>query len=518
MTRAGLLLAGPALFLALFYAYPLARVLGAAASGPAWAWLASPYVAGRLRVALLQAVLSVALALAAAVPLAWLHHGRAIPGGRYHLALHASIFVMPVFVVVYGLQLLGAGALPPLAAVVVANAYYNYGLAARVLHQALDRRPRRLEEAARVLGASPRAAFARVSLPLLLPSFAAVALLVFVFAFASFGVVLYLGQGEVSTLETLLYQSLGGAFPRRDRAAALALAQIALSLALLLAYAALQRRDRGLEKDPAPERAPAKPWHSALAWGALAAGLLPALAVLVGGFQVRGEWSLEPWRALLDADDRAHVAGFDVWRAISLSLAYAATSVALALALTLLLAYGARSLGRLRPLVDALSSLPLGTSSLVLGFGFLLAFGAGSWLDLRGSRVVIVVAHALVAFPFVARVVLPALDLHDARLDEAAALLGAPPRDVAWRVHLPLLAAPLAAAVGLGAAMSLGDFGASLVLMRPDNMGLSVWIARHDAPFDPLRKAQAVALAGLLLVLVAATYALAERASRRIAR
>jgi hypothetical protein len=47
--------------------------------------------------------------------------------------------------------------------------------------------------------------------------------------------------------------------------------------------------------------------------------------------------------------------------------------------------------------------------------------------------------------------------------------------------------------------------------MRPDNMALGVWISRHDAPFDPIMKAQAIALAGLLAIMSAAIYLMAQR-------
>lgn len=507
------LLAGPALFLAAFYAFPLVRTL-TAATPDAWAWVMDDYVQARLRVALLQATLSVILTFALAFPLAWLHHRYAMRGARWHLALHAAPFVLPVFVVVYGVQLTMRPLLAtPLLAIVVAHAYYNYGFAARLIHAALDRRPRRLEEAATTTGASPRAAFLRVTLPLLLPTLAAVALLVFIFTFASFGTVLFLGGGEVSTLETLMYANLGGAFPRPERAAALGILQLLLNLALLFAYLRLLRSERGLEKDARVERAPARTAHVAAAWASLAILLVPILVVLAGGFRVGGAWSLEAWRALLDDAHPAHLAGFSLARALGLSLAYAGAAVLVALTLAALLGYGARTLGgRLRTLAEALASLPLATSSLLLGVGYLLAFGAGSLLDLRGTPGVIVLAHALVAFPFAARLLLPAMELHDARLDEAAALLGARSRDVARRIHLPLMAGPLTAAAGLATAISLGDFGASLLLMRPDNMSLAVWVARHDAPFDPLLKAQAIALAGILGLLVAASYLLLERA------
>jgi thiamine transport system permease protein len=513
---AALLLAAPAAFVGLGFAWPMATVL-AAATPDAWRWVAQPYVRDRLLVAAGQAAMSVAATFLWAAPVAWLHHARAVPGTRVLLALHAAPFVLPVFVVVYGLQILLGGAmdgLGPLGAIVLAHAYYNHGLAANLLHATLRRRPRPLEEAAATLGAPPRSAAWRTTAALLWPAVLGIALLVFLFAFASFGTVLLLGGGRVSSTETLVYQALGGVYPQVPRAAALGTLQLALAAGLLLGYAALQRR---LRVPRQPERAapPAGRAWTAAAAAAAAVSVAPAAAVLLGGFRLRGGWTLAPWRALLDPEHPAHQAGFSVGHAVAVSLGYAAATVALATGLALALAYAARRMGRARAAADALAALPLGGSSLVLGLGLLLAYGPSSAVDLRGWAGLAVAAHALVAFPFVSRLLLPALLHHDVRLDEAAAVLGAPPRAVAWRVHRPLLAAPLAAAAGFAAALSLGDYGASLLLTRPDTMPLAAWVLRHDRPFDPLAHAQAVALAGLLALLAAAALVAAEAAHLR---
>lgn len=512
-SRATLLLAAPAAFLLVFFAWPLARTLRAATtSSDAWHWLATPYVQDRILIALLQALLSVALALAIALPLAWLHHTRRIPGGRWAVALHAAPFVLPVFVVVYGLQQLlgpagwftwsGRGLLAtfgPLGAVVIAHAYYNHGLALHLTLGALDRRPHRLEEAAQVLGASPRAAFLRVTLPILLPSFAGTATLVFLMSFGAFGTVLLLGASQVSTLETMLYQNLGGIFPRTDRAAVLGVVQLAINLGLLGIYALLHRRFR--VQRHASRQTTRSTTATLVAWICAALALLPILAVLAGGFRLGEQWSLEPWRALLDHAHPSHLAGFDLGRALARTLTYAAATCTLSLALVLCLAYGARRLPRGRRLAEGLAGIPLGTSSLLLGFGFLLTFGAGSLLDLRGHAWLIVVTQTLVAFPFTARILLPALHQHDVRIDEAASLLGATPRQVVTRIHAAVLRGPLLAAAGFAAALSLGDYGAGLLLLGADEAGLSVWILKHDRPFDPLMHAQATALAGVLALL-----------------
>lgn len=514
----------PSAFLLLFFAFPLATTLVAAGDADAWRWVMDDYARRRLAGAAWQATLSVLATFALAVPLAWHHHARAVPFARVHMALHAAPFVLPVFVVVGAARELlgpngwsnqwfgvnGLAVLGPLGVVVLAHAYYNYGFTARLLHAALERRPARLEAAAAVLGAGPWHQRLRVTVPLLAPTIASTALLVWLFSFSSFGVVLLLGNGALSTPETLIYQNLRGAFPQPGRAAVLGAVQLALNAGLLLAYLALQRRTAALPRDPAPRRS-GGPMDRVLAGTALGLALVPLLAVLVGGFRVQGQWTLDAWRALLNAAHPDHLPGFDLAAVLLRTLGYAAASSALALGLAASLAYGMQRVGRWRRVLEPFASLPLGTSSVLLGLGYLLAFGAGRWLDLRGARVAIVIVHSLIAFPFVARILMPALDQHDRRFDETAALLGANPRAVTLRVHWPMLRGPVLAAVGLAAAISFGDFGASLLLARRGTAGLAVWIGEHDVPFRAIMHAQSIALTTILMVLAAGAYLAVER-------
>jgi thiamine transport system permease protein len=439
---------------------------------------------------------------------------------------------MPVFVVVYGVQaLLGprgwlqqvAGGrdalswLGPLGAVAVAHAYYNYGFAARMLHAALERRSRRLEEAAQGLGASRAQAFGRTTVPLLAPTFLAVALLVFLFCFASFGTVLLLGQGEVRTLETLLYGQVYSLFPDYPRAAVLGVLQLGLNAVLLASYLALRRRMHRLPREPAPVPPPASRTATAGSWLLVALAIAPMVAVLAGGFRLNGAWSLEPWRHL--AFD--HPGGFDLGRALGLSLFYALASTAAALALCAAVAYGAQRLGSWpRRAVEAAASLPMAASSVIVGLGMILAFGAGSAVEsvfhyrFASTVWIVLAAQVVVGFPFAARALLPAFESHDTRLDEAASLLGASPRSIIARIHWPLFRGPLLVATGFCLAFSLGDFGASTMLAGTSTRGLAPWTNILDGAYNPLFHARATALAGLLGALAACAYLLVERAGR----
>ena len=148
--------------------------------------------------------------------------------------------------------------------------------------------------------------------------------------------------------------------------------------------------------------------------------------------------------------------------------------------------------------VDAALMIPLGTSAVTVGFGFLLAFGR-SPLDLRDSLWLIPIAHAIVAMPFVIRLLVPALRALDPRLREAAAVLGAAPRQVWREVDLPVVSRALAAAAGFAFAVSLGEFGATVFLAQVDRPTLPVAIYRFLGRPGAFEFGQAMALSTILM-------------------
>ena len=130
--------------------------------------------------------------------------------------------------------------------------------------------------------------------------------------------------------------------------------------------------------------------------------------------------------------------------------------------------------------LDALFMLPLGVSAVTVGFGFLLSMHHpfGLPVDLRTSPLLVPIAQAVVAVPLVVRMVLPVLRAIDPRLREAAATLGAAPGRVLRTVDLSIAGRSLGLAVGFAFAASLGEFGATSFLARPDRPTLPVVIFR----------------------------------------
>ncbi len=154
--------------------------------------------------------------------------------------------------------------------------------------------------------------------------------------------------------------------------------------------------------------------------------------------------------------------------------------------------------------------LPLGTSAVTVGFGFLIALDSPP-LDLRSEPALIPLAHAVVAVPFVVRSMVPVLRSIDPQLREAAAVLGAAPGRVWREIDLPMVRRAVAVATGFALAVSLGEFGATVFIARPDYPTIPVAIYRFLGRPGALNLGQAMALSTLLMALTATAILAVER-------
>lgn len=160
--------------------------------------------------------------------------------------------------------------------------------------------------------------------------------------------------------------------------------------------------------------------------------------------------------------------------------------------------------------LDAVFMLPLGVSAVTVGFGFLITLNRPP-LDLRTSMILIPIAQAVVAIPMVVRTVLPVLRAIDPRLREAAAVLGGSPGRVLAHVDGPYLVRSLGLAIGFAFAISLGEFGATAFLARPDAPTLPVVIFRLIGRPGAENYGMALAASVLLALLTAIIMGVAER-------
>ncbi len=159
--------------------------------------------------------------------------------------------------------------------------------------------------------------------------------------------------------------------------------------------------------------------------------------------------------------------------------------------------------------------LPLGTSAVTLGLGFIVALNRPP-LDLRASPILIPIAHALVALPFVVRSLSPALATVERRLIDSASVLGAGRMAIIRRVELPIVARAMTVAAAFAFSISLGEFGATAIIARGDLPTIPLAIFRLVSRPGALNLGQGLALSTILMLMTGVVITLIERL--RIAR
>ena len=544
----GLLYVVPLLFLGLFFFYPLLSIFALSLAPEGIVDLAglrslvsTDYYVHVLWFTVWQAVVSTALTVLLALPGAYVFARYQFRGKSLLQALTTIPFVLPTIVVANAftawlgprsrlnlllMALLGTDR-PPIDLqstiwiILLAHVFYNYTVVLRIVGGFWSNLNPRLEEAARVLGARPRDVWWQVTLPLLVPAIAAAALLVFIFCFTSFGVILILGGPRFATLEVEIYRQTVNLF-NLPLAAALALVQILFTFALMWVYTHLQAR-AALPLDLRPRRQTQRRISGRRDRLIVGSNMVLMLALLVSPLVALVERSLSVdsglslrYYAELFVNRRASILYVPPIQAAVNSLGFAAATVVLALALGIIgasrLARPAQRAGerRLQTLLDPLFMLPLGTSAVTLGFGFIIALDKPP-LDLRASLLLVPLAHTLVAFPFVVRSVLPVLRGVKPSLREAAAVLGAGPLRVWREVDLPIVGRALLVAAVFAFTISMGEFGATVLIARPETPTLPVAIYRFLGQPGALNYGQALAMSTLLMLVCAAGMLAIER-------
>ena len=528
----------PLTVLALFFVVPVAGMLrlgfwpeGRLDLGGVADAVLRPRVAQVVWFTLWSSTLATVLTVALGVPTAYVLHRLAVPGRRALRALVAAPFVLPTVVVGVAFRSLLAPSGPlgwlgldgTPAAIVAALVFFNVSVVLRTVGPWWETLDPRREQAAAALGATPYQVLRTVTVPALRPAVLSAASVVFLFCATSFGVVLTLGGVRHATVETEIYL-LTTQYLDLQGAAALSVLQLVVVVGLLAttARAARASRDVAVQRAaPAVVGRPRRVHVPALAATALvlALVLMPLVTLVARSLRDDGEWSLVHYRALLGVGgarlDEA-VGDVAVTAALDLSLRTAVDATLLALALGSVVAVlvtrraqGA-ALRRLTTLFDGVFLLPLGVSAVTVGFGFLVTLDRPP-LDLRGSPWLVPVAQALVALPLVVRTLVPVLRAVDPRQREAAATLGADPlRVLAW-VDLPAAWRAGLAATGLAFAVSLGEFGATSFLARPDSPTLPVLVFQLVGRPGPAAFGAGLAGSVLLAAVTAAVVVLVDR-------
>ena len=535
----------PILFLLVFFFHPLSKILILAFNTSALTKANFQLILSTLSFTFYQATLSTILTFVLGIPSAILFSRFNFRGKSLLRALTAVPFMLPTVVVAAAFNsflgsrgwlsflpstLLRAGfpLSPEFTAsktfyfllILLAHIFYNTTIVIRLVGNALSRLDPKLEQAARSLGADTFRVWKNVILPLLRPSLLAAALLVFMFDFTSFGVILLLGGSNFSTLEVEIYLRVLK-LPNLPLAALLSIVQLVFTLIFSILYT---RTINTVTTQTAPRFSTSRPpkttrekiFVSTFYFLLLTFFLLPLISLPIRSLTRleadRGQRGTVQYGLTTDYYKELFINRRDslfyvppIQAALN-SLGYASVTVLLSLALGYPAAYALAKPTRLEKFLDPLIMLPLGASAVMLGLGFIISFGrslASPWF--------VPIAHTLVALPFVIRTLQPALASIPERLRQAASTLGAPPFRVWQTVDFPILSRATLSAATFAFTISLGEFGATLLLTRPEYPTIPIAIQRFLSQPGGLNYGQAMAMATLLMLLTTLAILIIEK-------
>ncbi|HXF85579.1 MAG TPA: iron ABC transporter permease [Anaerolineales bacterium] len=528
----------PITFLALFFFFPLSRILSLTFTIETFTRENWNIVQRSLLFTFYQAALSTFLTLLLGLPSAYLFARYDFPGKTLLRALTAIPFMLPTVVVAASFNALfgqrgfintilqssssffplspfnhlphsPSFALHPFAAILLAHVFYNTTIVIRIVSNAFSTLDPKIEGVARSLGADTLRTWRYVVFPLLRPAILASSLLVFLFDFTSFGVILLLGEAKYATLEVEIYTQ-AAKYLNLPLAALLSVIQLLCTLLFSILYSRYathiaQHAPRSIAP-LSPKTLLQKLFTTSFVLLLFVFYLLPLSALpfrslfrLEADRGQRGEvqygFTIDYYRELF-INRRGSVFYVPPIRAALNSLTYASVTVMLSLLFGFPAAFALAKPTSLERILDPLIMLPLGSSAVMLGLGFIVSYG--KWLS---SPLLVPLAHTLVALPFVIRALQPAIASIPDRLRQAAASLGASPFEVWKTIDLPILRRATLAAATFAFTISLGEFGATLLLSRPDYPTIPVAIERFLSQPGGLNYGQAMAMATLLMLL-----------------
>lgn len=538
----GAALAIVAAFLIIFFAWPVGAMLLRGVTDDAGALdlsafghvLTTPRTWAIVGHTLLMAVGGTIGSVIFGIPAAYILYRTNFPGRTVLRSITLVPFVLPTVVVGVAFRAL-LGPNGPLgflgldqttAAVVAAMVFFNISLIARQvggLWQMLD--PRTVE-AARSLGASRARAFFTITLPALTPAIGASAGLVFLYCSTAYSLVRTLGSPGAGTIETEVFRQTQTFLDLRTAAVFSAL-QVVFVLASVWLTQRLAHRTTTALRLQQPVRQPLQ----GADWLPLTITLFAVVIIILWPMFTLVERSLitdsgygfDNYRLLATSSGSGFAGGATAAQALehSLKIALDATVITLvaAILISLLITRDVkhRVLARGQRFLDSFIMLPMGVSSVTIGFGFLVSIHAVS-PELGQSGVLVPLAQAVVALPLVVRSLVPILSAVDPKQRQAAAVLGASPARILYTIDGPYLLRAVGLAAGLSFSVALGEFGATSFLASPDYQTLPIYIVRLLNRPGADNFGMALAAAVVLGVVASLALLLGERIRPRLRR
>lgn len=505
----------------LFY-WPLGKILSIGFAGDWLSRIATHRIASLLWFTIWQAALSSALCVLFGIPGAYVLYHRRFRGQKIIRSLITVPFMLPTIVVAIGFTafkdlpvisslLFGHSQVP---VIICANVFMNYSLVVRIVGGIWTTLDSGIEDAAALDGAGRFRTLISVTLPQLAHSVASAGALIFLYCAANFGIVLVLGSATTRTVETEIYVATTQ-YLDLPKAAGLVLIQTVLTI---VAFLIAQRLSKGpvgfftsisLEPQPRIDRrdAPAMVITTIFIGGLI---LIPLCAVFVKSFIVGSTFGLSNF-ANLRSHGARDVLSISVGQAALNTVRNAIITTILSMGIGVVASYllsreSSKAKSRIfQRTMDILLQMPVGVSSVVLGFGYLISFNSG-FFPLRSSWLITPLAQSLLCIPLIIRMVYPAISSIGSELRESAQTESASPSQIWWLIEVPIIRSTLLIATGYAAIIAIGEFGAANFLAYGDQGTLPTilyqLISRPGAQNYGMAMASSALLIGVSFLIV----------------
>jgi len=363
-----------------------------------------------------------------------------------------------------------------------------------------------IEESALVMGAPRWRIMRTITFPLVIPSIAAGAIIVFIKALGNFGVPAILG-GEYYVLPTMIYFQVHGFF-NLNGASAIAMVNVLLTLLAILLMSHVNKGRGHVTVTGSTRRAVqinglgARIFANTFCWGLLLIALTPHIMVFYSSFAVRWIGTLYPTEFGFDNYFRILS---EVQAPFTNSIILASSATVICVVFGTLTAYTSvrrRFFGKWA--LDLTIMLPFVLPGIVTGVAFLTTFNSG-WIILSGTSTILILAYCVRRIAYIFRTVSAALGQVDNKLEEASAICGATWGRTMRKITLPLVSPGIIAGGILVFATLISEMSVTIMLYSARWKTMSIAIYEYviaDELLDASAMGSIAIVATLLLVFL----------------
>ncbi|MFX0061301.1 MAG: ABC transporter permease [Candidatus Hermodarchaeota archaeon] len=461
---------------------------------------------------LFQAIVSTLVTLVIGLPAAYVFSRYIFPLKKWFLSLFTVPFVLPPIVVVLGFVLLFGPqgfindfffslTLPfrldlfeNFWAVIAAHSFYNIPIVIRLVSSVWSQADPLLDEVADTLNSRGLHRFFRLTIHQIAPGVFASSFLTFIYCFTSFTIIIALGTYSFQTLELAIYRLVRNPFIENNLhiAAALVILQLVISIIFTLSYVRIMDKQisekagevQKVSVENTKRMVPKIAILISIYFAFLSVLMLgPLLAVFIQSLinTKTNTLSFDGYFAIFQIEYNPFLGASPIQQIIN-TLLFSVLTMIIGTIFGLISGYLLKRSTffsqheLLKRGMALLILLPMSISSITIGLGFLRLF-KGTFFFQEGQALIIVIAHTLIAFPFVNRGITAAFEKVNPELLEVAETFSASKLRTFLRVELPIILPSLIATGIFAFAISLGEFGATYFLARPEltTMGIGVY-------------------------------------------